>query len=288
MDNQTFILTLFALSTLAVIWVHWIEPNWFYLRHKTVRVKRRIENPFTVLHLSDLHFTKPRRILGKFFERLSKLDVDFVFITGDLIDSPKGIEPCVSNLKKLKSRKGIYAVLGNHDYRSYPIRDQITRLITKKYYGRNRPEAEQLKKALREAGIHVLENQNVPVSLAEGEEAILVGVDDPVTGRANLDQAFRGIENGVLRLALIHSPAPFPSLERRGVDIAFAGHTHGGQIRLPGIGPLPYAYRLEPIIDSTNRYGFVGLVSRGLGANPTIRLRFFCRPEAILVRVEGQ
>jgi len=286
MENYSFLWILFAAGAGAFIWVQWIEPNWFCVRHETVRVGRKIGLPFTVLHLSDLHFTKPRRSLEKFLQRLSCSDVDFVFVTGDLIDDPKGIKPCVESLKKFKPRKGTFVVFGNHDYRTYPFADQINRLITRKYYGRSRPETEQLKKGLREAGIHVLQNQNVSVALGGGERVVIVGVDDPVTGRADFDQAFQDAGNGAVCLALIHSPSPFPVLERRSIDIAFAGHTHGGQIRIPGIGPLPYAYQLEPIIDSTNRYGFVGLVSRGLGAHPSIRLRFFCRPEAVLVRVE--
>ena len=116
---------------------------------------------------------------------------------------------------------------------------------------------------------------------------VLIGVDDPVTGRANLNRAFHGIENGTLHVALIHSPASFPSLSRRGIDIAFSGHTHGGQVRIPIVGPLPLTKLFEPIIDSTDRFGFIGLVSRGMGAQPEARMRLFCRPEAVLVHIEG-
>ncbi len=272
---------------LGFVWAQWIEPNSFCLRRKTVQIKKRLSKPLMILHISDPHFTGRRPLLERFFDRLSRLDVDFVFVTGDLIDGPGGIEPCVASLRKLKPKRGTYAVLGNHDYKIYPFLDQIRRLVTNEHIGKERPETGALKEALVRAGIHLLANENRKVALATNQVAILVGVDDPVTGRADLEKAFRGIENGVLRLALIHSPAPFPSLGRRGVDVAFAGHTHGGQIRIPGKGPLPMAYRLEPIIDSTDQYGFVGLVSRGLGASPVLRLRLFCRPEAVLVRLEG-
>jgi hypothetical protein len=269
------------------VWTHAIEPNWFYLRKKRVQVGKTLKEPLTILHLSDLHFTGPRFFLSRFFDRLSAIDLDFVFITGDLIDGNRGIKACVENLRKLKPKKGTFAVLGNHDYRSYPLKDQLFRLFTLENYGRDRPEVEELKAALREIGVILLANENRKIALAGEKDAILIGIDDPVTGRANLNQAFRGIEDGAFRMALIHSPAPFPSLGKRGVDVAFAGHTHGGQIRLPGVGPLPIAYRLEPIIDSTDQYGFVGLISRGLGASPVMRPRFLCRPEALLVRIEG-
>ncbi len=271
----------------SVFWVYGVEPNWFRLRRKTVRIGKPLAKPLTLLHLSDFHFTGPRFFLERFFDRLARLDPDLIFITGDLIDGPKGIRPCVRNLKKLKPRHGSYAVLGNHDYREYPLSDQRVRLHTGRNCGRERRETEPLKKALARAGVRLLLNENVSVKLSDGREVTIVGIDDPVTGRSNFKQAFEGIKNGALRLALIHAPASFPVLSKRGVDLAFAGHTHGGQIRVPGMGPLPIVRRLERVIDSTDRFGFTGLVSRGLGANPLLSLRFFCRPEAVLVRIEG-
>ena len=271
-----------------VAWAQWVEPNWFRLTHEEIRLPKRIPRPFTVLHLSDLHFTRPRFFLSRFFDRLAKLETDFVFVTGDLIDSPAGIGPCVDYLKKLKPRCGTYLVLGNHDYRTYPFIQQWLRLITRKHYGADRKETGRLKEALVGAGFHLLENENVSVPIKEGEaEAVLVGIDDPMTGHADFERAFLGIGTGALRMALIHWPGSFPLLEGRGLDLVFSGHTHGGQIRLPTGKPLSWVHRLEPIIDSTDQYGFRGIVSRGLAANPSIRVRLFCRPEASLFRVKG-
>lgn len=271
----------------VIVWVQWVEPNWFQLRKKTLRLKKPLPAPLTVLHLSDFHFTRPRLFLDRFFDRLARLEVDFVFVTGDFIDGPKGITPCVRNLKKLRPRQGIYGVFGNHDYEVYPFPGMVKRLFTARSYGWKRPEFEDLKRALREAGVRLLVNENVLAPVGGGEVS-LVGVDDPFTGHADFDQAFQGVNHAVLRIALIHTPAAFPAFRQRGIDIAFAGHTHGGQVRMPGVGPLPFLSHLEPIIDSTNQYGFVGLVSRGLAATPRIRFRLFCRPEAVLVRIEGQ
>lgn len=280
---------LFALLAVAAFWVLAVEPNWFRLRHKTVRLAKPLRRPLTLLHLSDLHFKRNRFFLSRFFDSLARLPVDFVFVTGDLIDASGGIEPCVKNLKKLKPRKGTYAVLGNHDYRVYSLWDTFQWFFTRRGMNSPRPneETERLKQSLREAGVRLLANENIAVPLSEGEETIVIGIDDPVTGRADLNQALRGIEDGLLHLALSHSPKVFPLLGRRGIDIAFAGHTHGGQVRLPGIGPLPLARLISPIIDSTDQFGFVGLISRGLGAQSPA-FRFLCRPEAILVRLEGR
>lgn len=283
-----WVLAVLAFSGYA--WTHWVEPNWFRLKRQTVRLKKPLREPLTILHLSDFHFTKERFFLSRFFDRLARLEVDFVFLTGDLIDKVSGIGPCIKNLKKLKPKKGIYAVFGNHEYWNYPLRALLRKLVMKqgKHY-LPRPEAEtaEFKRSLEEAGILILRNENIALPLSEGEEMVLIGIDDVITGHANLQKAFRGIENGAVHLALTHSPRLFPALSQRGIDVAFAGHAHGGQVRLPGIGPLPLSRLISPIIDSTDRYGFVGLVSRGMGAQPPGHFRFLCRPEALLIRIEG-
>lgn len=284
---MSFEATFLFLIVVGGVWVFWIEPNWYLIRRKSFRIKKAIGKPLTILHLSDLHFTKDRFLLGRFFDRLARLDLDFVFVTGDLIDQETGIVPCVANLKKLKPKKGTYVVLGNHDYRQYPHFDPFIWVLTGRSFSRPRLEVEELKMGLRGAGFFLLENENRVVPLHEGKEAIVIGLDDPVTGRADLKKAFRGIENGVLHLALTHTPKVFPALTQHGVDVAFAGHTHGGQIRVPGYGPLPWVRWREPVVDSTHQFGFLGLISRGMGAHPFARLRLFCRPEACLIRIEG-
>ncbi len=277
-----------GLALAGWIWVQFVEPNWFRLTHKTLQINKSLPKSLTILHISDPHFAQERIWLNRFFDRLARHEVDFVFATGDLIDSTNGMKPCIANLKKLKSKYGIFIVLGNHDYRIYPPFEKLLDILTGKDFTKPRKDIEDFKQALRQAGFHLLLNENISIDLGDGKTACIVGMDDPETGRANFDKAFSGVKNETLRFALTHSPATFPALTQRNVDVAFAGHTHGGQIRFPFIGPIPLAYRISPIIDSTDRYGFVGLVSRGLGAQPVGRQRLFCRPEAMLVYLEGK
>lgn len=287
MEALPFLFISIGFLAVLFVWIHWIEPNWFHLRPLTVKVRRPLPRPLRILHLSDFHFTRRRYFVERFFDRLATLEVDFVFLTGDLIDEAGGIAFCAEQLKKLKPKKGIYAVLGNHDYRIYGLHKIWKWILTGKHDSDLRPETEQLKQALIQAGVRLLINQNISLPLADGHEIALIGIDDPITGHANLNQSFQGVENGALRIALVHTPIIFSLLRRRKIDIAFSGHTHGGQIRLPGVGPVPWVRFLEPIIDSTDRYGFIGLITRGMGAHPSTPFRFFCRPEAVLVRLEG-
>lgn len=277
MEGHTILFILLGGIIFLWVWTHFIETNWFHLKKVTIRLKKPLARPIQILHLSDLHCVKKRIFLEQFFDRLAKLKTDFVFVTGDLIDHPGGIQHCVRQLKKLKPDRGIYAVLGNHDYRNY-----FPFICTWE-----RPETHELKQALIETGVRILHNENISVELSQTEEAVIIGIDDPVTGRDDIEKAFQGIKNGTIHLALIHSPSRFPTLHFQDIDVAFSGHTHGGQIRIPGKGPLPWVYHIEPIIDSTDRFGFVGIVSKGLAAQPLLSLRFFCRPEALLVRIEG-
>ena len=284
------LLTVFiALFLGGWLWAEWIEPNWFRLRQETVRLKKPLRKSLTILHLSDLHFVRERFFLKRFFDRLSGLKPDFIFVTGDLIDNATGIEPCVRNLAKLKSKYGTYVVWGNHDHRIYPPFEVLIHLMTGKDFTRPRPahEKEHLKQSLEKAGFHLLLNRNTSVKLSDGRTVCVIGIDDPITAHANFNEAFQGAKDGALYLALVHAPRAFPALGHRGTDVAFAGHTHGGQLRFPVIGPMPLAYWISPIIDSTERYGFAGVVSRGLGAQPIGRQRLFCRPEAVLVTVQG-
>jgi predicted MPP superfamily phosphohydrolase len=221
-----------------------------------------------IVHLSDIHwdaYTKPAR-LHAIFERINALRPDLIVLTGDLITHYRRyIEPCADGLSRLRARLGVFAVLGNHDHWA---------------------NGRLLRAALEGRGIPVLMNEH---RLIEGG-LWLVGVDDPHLQFADLDRALEGIpDDGLPRLLLAHSPDIMSEAVGR-VDLVLTGHTHGGQVRFPVVGPLLRATRREEgkrHVMGIRRTGqTVCFTNRGLGT-VLIPIRFNCRPEVAVVTLRS-
>jgi len=157
----------------------------------------------------------------------------------------------------------VFAVLGNHDY----------------YYKRNR----HVVPILEDAGIRLLRNASALVK--EGASALhVVGLDDPVTGHDDIEQALHGVPTGGCRIFLGHCPDVVDDVRRAGGDVLLAGHTHGGQINLPFIGPpaVPSRYGQRFAAGLVDFEGMPVFVTRGVGCVQPY-LRFRCPPEVALL-----
>ncbi len=217
-----------------------------------------------IAHLSDLHMTG--RFTRGFYEEVvaqtNKLEPDLIALTGDICEQEKCLEWIVPVLGKLTARYGKLFVLGNHE----------TRLA----------DVAPLRKLLAEAGFIDLAGRWLTHSVAD-TPVLLAGSELPWFGVA---PDMSGAPVGPLRILLSHSPDQLPWARRAGFDLMLAGHNHGGQIRLPLIGPL-----ITPSLYGSRYAG--GLyhepptllhVSRGIaGLHP---LRFNCPPELALLVLE--
>lgn len=253
---------------------------------------------FRVLHLSDLHYIPGNRWLER---RLAKLAVqtqadppDLIALTGDFVEWDEDAGACAALLATLRARHGSFAVLGNHDYghafdpKEVPGHRLLHRLgdlvgdPLSRFNGRppkpagNRIEA--IICALASVGIQVLRDRSVPLSV-HGQRLWIGGVDEPHQRRQCLARAFDGIPLGEPLLLLAHSPDVLEGRFAFSPGLLLAGHTHGGQIRLPLMRPLVTHTRV-PLPD------YQGLVrtSQGLmhisaGIGATVPLRFRCPPE---------
>ncbi|MBI4549843.1 MAG: metallophosphoesterase [Candidatus Omnitrophica bacterium] len=279
--------TLFVIALLLVVWSFVVEPRWLRIRKVPIRLKTPLKRPVTVLHLSDSHFPLHLKTLRRFFRTVSGLKPDFIFLTGDLIENNDGIEECAEAVSQLRAPGGVYAVLGNHDHYDYTGKEIVGFLLTavgRYVTPQKKNDVERLKKRLQESGCRVLVNENVTL-LTEGEEISLIGLDDPVTRKADIERAFQNLNGAAARILLTHTIDVLPRLNGHRVDLALGGHTHGGQVALPFLGPLPlYSHSKmgRKFIAGLNHYrDTVTYTSRGVGEGRFFSFRLFCRPEAV-------
>ena len=270
----------------CLLWCFFIEP-WFYAvnRHE-VRLSKTVTKPLKILHLTDTHYFGSDSKRARFFEKLAKEDYDFIFITGDIFDHEEGVVAAKEELKKFKAKHGVFAVFGNHDYYEYRARDVLRYHFPRAKKLKYIQPTESFQKSLEEIGIRVLRNEVVKLNV-EGNPLTIHGLDDPVTGHANIRTTLQDYEPDRLHILLTHSADAFLNIGKNEIDLSFSGHTHGGQIRLPWFGAIVTHSILgrSYVSGIQSLKGAVCSISRGLGTSRHARLRFLCRPEAVILNV---
>lgn len=239
-----------------------------------------------VLHISDLHLTgNESRAKLEFLEQITDDEYDFVFLTGDIFQDDHAVRHARSILSRLP-RIGAYAVLGNHDYYCYSMFNKtIGRLLPKHRHPSKQPrDVEPLVDALTAVGFQVLRNE---ARYLKDEKICIVGVDYPKIERERMKKLVARAPEDWLVVALFHVPLELEAYEEAGVDFAFGGHTHGGQIRVPGFGAIITDSELgrREASGVTLRGRTVFHVSRGLSADPRTNIRIFCPPEASVIEL---
>ena len=248
-----------------------LAPNGRTRRHLEGSIEvteRRVSIPglsesfrgFRIVQLTDIHhgLYLPLAAVVDAVALANRLKPDLVALTGDFVTYSRAfVEPVAAVLGMLRARYGVYAVLGNHDFRV---------------------GADFIARALRRERIEVLRNSHTVIR-RYGHPLYLAGIDD-VRYHADMHRALRGIPLGAPTALLSHNPAIIGRAARHGVSLVLSGHYHGGQVRLPGLtaifgrfpGRLRYKvglYHLGP----TQIY-----VSRGIGT-VLLPLRFRCPAE---------
>ena len=204
-----------------------------------------------------------------------------VLLAGDFVhDTARGIGPVAELLRPLAAA-GIpaYAVLGNHDYGMPTERHKPDREL-----------AGALARALREVGVRVLGNESVLLTNERGDTLYLVGLDSSLpTGNDRPERAFAAVPDGAPRIALMHHPDTYAKIPAHAAPLAFAGHTHGGQVRLPFAAGQSLLTRFRDgrryDEDWAHRHGSPGnrlYVTRGVGCS-VLPVRLNCPPEFTLL-----
>lgn len=283
-----------AAAAATAAWALLVEPRWFALRRATVPALRpAAAAPLRLLHLSDPHLLPGKEEVHRFVARCLDARPDLVVCTGDLLGGPDAIGAAVGLLSDTHGAPGV-AVLGSND-RFGPVAKNPLRYLTHpdhRVFG-ERLDTPRLLAALRAAGWLVLENERALVDTGAGPVEI-AGLGDPHIDRDDPDALATPHlhDDPALRLGMVHAPyrRALHALADDGADVVLCGHTHGGQVRVPGLGALVTNSDLprrqaRGLSRTAGQAGPWLHVSAGLGAARTSPMRLACRPEATLLDV---
>jgi uncharacterized protein len=245
-----------------------------------------------IVHLTDFHFDGIRlsqQLLDQAIATSNQMQPDLVLLTGDYVtDNPEPITQLAASLAKLETKGGVYAVLGNHDLLKRGSQEKITQALT-------------------DRGVEVLWNQ---IAYPLGQGLAIVGLPDYWSRQFLPELTMSQIDSRVPRIVLSHNPDSAEDLLPWRVDLQLSGHTHGGQVVIPGVGPViakvkelrakvpkklkrwvPFLWRecYEVVQNWEWSQGLhrVGnnlmYINRGLGTY--MPGRFFCPPELTLIEL---
>lgn len=262
-----------------------LERRWFRRRRYRLAVlPRNASEPLTVLHLSDLHLRRSQTALRRFLASLERPDV--AVLTGDLLGEPQAVEDAVEALRPLRGRLASYFVLGSNDYFAPQVPNYARYLTNSRGRRLGIPgRGGDLVAMLEADGWVHLKNRKAELS-NDGTRFEVLGLDDAHIYRHDLRMAGR-TDPEAFGLAVVHSPDPAPELVALGYRLILAGHTHGGQVRMPFVGALI----TNSQIPARLAMGLVRIppalmhISPGMGTGRYAPFRFLCRPEATVLEL---
>lgn len=234
-----------------------IEPNWIQVTH--IAIKGPVKTPIRIALLSDIHTKGWGAREEKLISLLEQEKPDLIVIAGDSITDKTSYKEVKDVLSKLRAPFGVVLVRGNWEHWK-PFADELD--------------------AYKLSGVTFLNNSSKQVR----DDFWVIGVDDSYAGNPKLNEAVGGVPENVFRLGLFHAPE-FYDVSSKEFTLALAGHTHGGQVRVPFWGPLylpPHSGNYDiGLYEKEISKMYVG---RGIGTS-ILNVRFNCRPELPIITV---
>ncbi|WP_449539843.1 metallophosphoesterase [Ferdinandcohnia sp. Marseille-Q9671] len=267
--KRAFITTSTAVlaSSLGYWYARYFEPKQVEITTHTIKnpiIPKEFHN-LKIVQFSDTHighyFTLEQ--LTRIVDKINEQKPDIIFFTGDLMDEPNkyaAANHLIPLLTRLKAPLGKFAIYGNHDHGGYG--------------------SEIYKNIMNQAEFTLLLNSSKEV-VRNDSKITIVGLDDVMLGRPDFEQAFQDVESSTFTILLAHEPDIAERAAEVGAHVQLSGHSHGGQIQLPFVGPL-----ITPPLGSIYYEGdhMIGInqmflyVNRGLGTT-RLPLRFLAKPE---------
>jgi len=265
-----------------------IERRMWTLRTATLPVLADGAQPLRVLHISDVHMTPGQHVKQRWIAALDELEPDLVVNTGDNLAHPQAVPAVLRAYGPLVRRPGVF-VFGSNDYYAPRLKNPARYLVPsgKRVTGKALPWRD-LRAAMTEHGWLDLTHLRRTVTVG-ALRVQCAGVDDPHLRRDRYETISGPADpRADLRLGVTHSPEPrvLDAFAADGYDLVLAGHTHGGQLRLPLYGAIVTNCELDRSrARGASRWGAHTWlhVSAGLGTSPYAPVRFACPPEASLL-----
>lgn len=235
------VLSVLLLLVLLFFYARFLEPNLLIVNNETVFIANLPQGleGIRIAQVSDLH---GKEYSGdRLINKVNELAPDILVITGDVLDRyNRDYSYITRTVGPMQARLGKFFVTGNNEYTDWLAWSEM-------------------EKAYRRAGVTVLHNRSHRVD-HQGSHLWLLGVDDPNTGHDRINQAVRNSDRAP-RVLLAHSPEIINKARSAGIDLVLAGHTHGGQVRLPGLAQRPgLKSRVDQVLAKADYW-----VNRGIG-----------------------
>jgi predicted MPP superfamily phosphohydrolase len=283
-----------ALGGATLAYAGLYEKNAYRLRRVEVPVLPAGRAPIRVLHISDLHLTPYERARQQWVSRLAALEPDLVVNTGDNLSHPEAVPYVLRSLGRLLDVPGVY-VWGSNDYYAPTLKNPLRYLTERRRTPQPGPRQlpwRDLGRAFTERGWVDLTNTGTTLEV-RGLRVGFRGTDDAHLQRDHYASVSGPIDRSAADVAVGVTHAPYlrllDAMTADGHDLILAGHTHGGQVCVPGLGALVTNCDLDPArVKGLSSHAAGGRtswlhVSGGLGTSPFAPVRFACPPEATLL-----
>ncbi|EES48249.1 metallophosphoesterase [Clostridium botulinum] len=255
----------------------YVEPNLLSVKNIEINNSSNIKNEDTIkiAQISDIHLGEYYAIdkLEKLVNKVNSQNADIIVFTGDLFDNVSKFEDTskvAPILKKLSANIGKYAIYGNHDYGGG----------AKNIY----------KNVMEDSGFKILVNEQANVKLDSGKTMSILGLDDALLGNPDVEKTARNIKESNYNLLLLHEPDLSDKFVSYNVDLILAGHSHGGQVKIPFLGEIvtpPLAEKYKDGLYNLNTKRNTQLyVNSGIG-NTKVPFRFMNVPEVSIFEIKA-
>jgi uncharacterized protein len=279
MKRRTFLkrtfgtfLTVLGLGSGGYFYANRIEPslleiNKLDIKHSLIPTSF---NGIKIVQFSDTHLGFHYNVnqFKKLVEKINQLEPDLIFFTGDLLDEPNKydeINKVAPILQQLNATIGKYCIYGNHDHGGYG--------------------SEIYRNLMELSNFTVLLNESLLITQPDGSSISLLGIDDRMLGRPDLEKAIKQVSKESFKLLLSHAPDVADEALNYGIHWQLSGHSHGGQVKIPFVGALvipPFAQNYPEGLYSIGENNPLSLyVNRGIGTT-RLPFRFMAKPELTL------